>query len=57
MGGGREIQEGRDIYVELIPMPHGRNRHNIVGQLDSNLRYNNFETNNKKRKRSIDICI
>ena len=55
--GGREIQEGGDIYIEPIPMPHSRNPHNIVRQLDSNLRFNHFESNNKKRKRSLDICI
>ena len=34
LGGGREVQEGRDMYLSMADS-YGRNQHNIVKQLSS----------------------
>ena len=58
MRGGRETQERGDVYIELIhdAMQQKLTRHCKA----TSLQFKDiiiFETNNKKRKRSIDICI
>ena len=35
VGGGREVQEGRDMYISMADS-YGRNQHNIVKQLSFN---------------------
>ena len=41
MGGGREVQEGGDMYTPMADfmLLYGRNQHNIVKQLSSNKKF------------------
>ena len=37
VGGGREVQEGGDVYIPMVDSSwHGRNQHNIAKQLSFN---------------------
>ena len=41
VGGGREVQEGGDMYTPMADfmLLYGRNQHNIVKQLSSNKKF------------------
>ena len=36
VGGGRELQEGGNMYIDKVDSCYGRNQHNIIKQLFSN---------------------
>ena len=36
VGGGRELQEGGNMYIGKVDSCYGRNQHNIIKQLFSN---------------------
>ena len=36
VGGGRELQEGGNMYRDKFDSCYGRNQHNIIKQLSSN---------------------